>query len=122
LRDESSPQTAPVDQATVAPPTDGLFAGTPYENASPDVQRNVVVSAQIALARHNLYRGEIDGVYGSAMEFSLRAYQARIGLPVTGRFNLETLAAHTPVFTPRRRVVRPRPEWEPPVRGEWIRP
>ena len=129
LRDESSPQTAPVSQATVAPPADGLFAGTPYENASPDVQRNVVVSAQIALGRRDLYRGEIDGIYGSGMEFSLRAYQARIGLPVTGRFNLETLAAlellpsaHTPVFTPRRRVVRPHPEWEPPVRGEWIRP
>jgi len=131
LRDESSPETAPapINPATVAPPADGLFAGTPYENASPDVQRNVVVSAQTALARHDLYRGEIDGIYGSAMEFSLRAYQARIGLPVTGRFDLETLAAlellpgaHTPVFIPRRRVVRPRPEWEPSVRGEWIRP
>ena len=129
LRDESSPETAPINPATVVAPADGLFAGTPYENASPDVQRNVVVSAQIALARHDLYRGEIDGIYGSAMEFSLRAYQARIGLPVTGQFNLETLAAlellpgaHTPVFAPRRRVVRPRPEWEPPVRGEWIRP
>jgi peptidoglycan hydrolase-like protein with peptidoglycan-binding domain len=129
LRDESSPQTAPLNPAPVAPPTDGLFAGTPYENASPDVQRNVVVSAQIALARHDLYRGEIDGIYGSAMEFSLRAYQARIGLPITGRFNLETLAAlkllpgaHRPVFPPRRPVVRPHPEWGPPVRGEWIRP
>jgi peptidoglycan hydrolase-like protein with peptidoglycan-binding domain len=128
-RDESSPQTTPLNPATVAPPAEGLFASTPYENASPDVQRNVVVSAQIALARYDLYRGEIDGIYGPAMEFSLRAYQARIGLPVTGRFNLETLAAlkllpgaQTPVFTPRRRVVRPRPEWEPPVRGEWIRP
>ena len=129
LRDESSPETAPINPATVMAPADGLFTGTPYENASPDVQRNIVVSAQIALARHDLYRGEIDGIYGSAMEFSLRAYQARIGLPVTGQFNLETLAAlellpgaHTPVFAPRRRVVRPRPEWEPPVRGEWIRP
>jgi peptidoglycan hydrolase-like protein with peptidoglycan-binding domain len=129
LRDESSLETAPIDPATVVAPADGLFAGTPYENASPDVQRNVVVSAQIALARHDLYRGEIDGIYGSAMEFSLRAYQARIGLPVTGQFNLETLAAlellpgaHTPVFAPRRRVVRPRLEWEPPVPGEWIRP
>src|ERR1700730_3617177 len=45
LRDQSSQQTAPLDQATVAPPADGLFAGTPYENASLDVQRKVVVSA-----------------------------------------------------------------------------
>jgi peptidoglycan hydrolase-like protein with peptidoglycan-binding domain len=128
-RDESSSQTAPLNSAAVAPPADGLFAGTPYENASPDVQRNVVVSAQIELARYDLYRGEIDGIYGPAMEFSLRAYQARMGLPITGRFNLETLAAlkllpgaRTPVFTPRRPLVRPHPEWEPPVRGEWIRP
>jgi peptidoglycan hydrolase-like protein with peptidoglycan-binding domain len=102
-----------------------LFAGTPYEGAPPDVQRNLVLSAQIALARRGLYRGEIDGTYGQAMEFSLRAYQARTGLPVTGRFDLETLAAlqllpraRAPIFNPSRQRVRPRPE--PPVRGDWI--
>jgi len=101
------------------------FAGTPYETASPDVQRNLVLSAQIALARRGLYRGEIDGLYQPAMEFSLRAYQARTGLPVTGRFDLETLAAlellpraRAPIFSPSRHRVRPRPE--PPVRGEWV--
>src|SRR5206468_11216946 len=101
-----------------------LFAGTPYESALPDVQRNLVVSAQIALARRGLYRGEIDGAYGPAMELSLRAYQSRTGLPVTGRFDLETLAAlellpraHGPIFNPNRPRVPPRPE--PPVRGEW---
>jgi peptidoglycan hydrolase-like protein with peptidoglycan-binding domain len=102
-----------------------LFAGTPYESALPDVQRNLVLSAQIALARRGLYRGEIDGIYGPAMEFSLRAYQARTGLPVTGRFDLETLAAlqllpraRPPTFNPFRQRLRPRPE--PPVRGDWI--
>jgi len=89
------------------------------------VQRNLVLSAQIALARRGLYRGEIDGIYGPAMEFSLRAYQARTGLPVTGRFDLETLAAlqllpraRAPTFNPFRQRLRPRPE--PPVRGDWI--
>ncbi len=102
-----------------------LFAGTPYESALPDVQRNLLLSAQIALARRGLYRGEIDGIYGPAMEFSLRAYQARTGLPVTGRFDLETLAAlqllpraRAPTFNPFRQRLRPRPE--PPVRGDWI--
>ncbi|PYL38727.1 MAG: hypothetical protein DMF34_05985 [Verrucomicrobia bacterium] len=73
--------------------------------------------------RRGFYRGEIDGVYNSALEFSLRAYQSRIGLPVTGQLNLETLAAlellpgaKAPVYRPRRRTWR-----EPPVRGEWIR-
>src|SRR5205823_13395014 len=57
---------------------------------------------------------------------SLRAYQAHTGLPVTGRFDLETLGAlqllpraRAPIFNPFRQRVRPRPE--PPVQGDWIR-
>jgi peptidoglycan hydrolase-like protein with peptidoglycan-binding domain len=101
-------------------PPAGLLAGTPYAAAPPDVQHNVVVSAQIALARRGLYRGEIDGAYGSAMELSLRAYQARTRLPITGRLDLETLAAlrllprpREPVYDPSRKRMRPRPG--PPV-------
>jgi peptidoglycan hydrolase-like protein with peptidoglycan-binding domain len=99
----------------------GLFARTPYEGAPPDVQHNVVVSAQIALARRGLYRGEIDGVYGSTMELSLRAYQTRTRLPITGRLDLQTLAAlrllprpREPVYDPLRKRMRPRPG--PPIR------
>src|SRR5437868_5781401 len=33
----------------------GVFAGTPLETAPPAVQRNMIVSAQIALARDGLY-------------------------------------------------------------------
>lgn len=105
------------------PPPAGIFSYTPYEAAPPEVQRDVLVSAQRALARRGFYHGPADGVYGSAMEFSLRAYQARVRLPVTGRLDLETLAAlellpgaHAPVYRPRQRRVVPR------VRGEWIRP
>jgi peptidoglycan hydrolase-like protein with peptidoglycan-binding domain len=86
------------------------------------VQRNVVLSAQIALARRGLYHEEIDGVYGSAMQFSLRAYQARSGLPVTGRLDLETLAALQLLQGPRGPMRHPprhgRPQ--PPIRGEWV--
>jgi peptidoglycan hydrolase-like protein with peptidoglycan-binding domain len=103
------------------------LAGTPYEAAPLDVQRNVVVSAQIDLARRGLYRGEIDGIYGPAMELSLRAYQARTRLPVTGRLDLDTLAAlkllpraGAPLYNPSRRRMLPRPQPGPPVRGEWI--
>jgi peptidoglycan hydrolase-like protein with peptidoglycan-binding domain len=116
----------PYSPESVAPPTRGLFAGTPYEMAPPEVQRNIVSSAQELLARRDLYRGEIDGIFGPGTEFSLRAYQARLGLPVTGRFDLETLAGldllpgrRPPFFSPRREVVRPFPG--EPVRGEWIR-
>ena len=117
-------QVYPSNPGAVPPPAGGLFAGTPYENVPPQVQRDVVVSAQMALLRRGFYRGEIDGAYNSTLEFSLRAYQSRVGLPVTGQLNLETLAAlellpgaKAPVYRPRRRTWR-----EPPVRGEWIRP
>lgn len=100
----------------------GLFADTPYATAPAQVQRDVVVSAQRTLSRRGYYHGSIDGVFGSALEFSLRAYQSKVGLPVTGRLDLETLAAlellpgaKSPVYRPRRRI-------PPPMRGEWIRP
>ena len=98
------------------------FAGTPYELAPPKVQRDVILSAQNILARRGLYRGAYDGNPGPDLEFSLRAYQARARLPITGRLDLDTLAAlellpgaKTPIYVPRRRPLR-----EAPVRGEWI--
>jgi peptidoglycan hydrolase-like protein with peptidoglycan-binding domain len=123
---------APQDQEVypsnpVAPATSatGVLAQTPFEAAPPEVQRNVIVSAQIALARRGLYHEEVNGIYGPAMEFSLRAYQARTKLPVTGRLDLQTLAAlrllpqpRQPFYDPSHRRWRPPPG--PPVRGEWV--
>ena len=105
--------------------TGGVFAGTPFETAPPAVQRNVVVSAQIALARYGVYREQIDGIYGPAMELSLRAYQAQARLAVTGRLDLETLAAlrllpgpRQPFYSPHRQRMRPPPS--PPVPRQWV--
>jgi peptidoglycan hydrolase-like protein with peptidoglycan-binding domain len=101
----------------------GLFADTPYATAPPEVQRDIVTAAQRALAGSGFYHGDIDGVYGPATEFSLRAYQSRVRLPVTGRLDLETLAALELLPGARAPVYRPRHRWLlPPVRGEWIRP
>ena len=102
-----------------------VFAGTPFETAPSVVQRNVVVSAQIALARYGLYRQQIDGIYGPAMELSLRAYQAQTRLPATGRLDLETLAALRLLPGPRQRYYDPyrqhrRPPPGPPVTGQWV--
>jgi peptidoglycan hydrolase-like protein with peptidoglycan-binding domain len=115
-------QIYPSNPVTPGSSAGGVLAGTPFEAAPPAVQRNVVLSAQMALARRGLYHEEINGLYGPAMEFSLRAYQARTRLPVTGRLDLETLAAlqllprsRGPVFPPSRHG-RP----QPPVRGEWV--
>jgi peptidoglycan hydrolase-like protein with peptidoglycan-binding domain len=129
-RPRSDPGSRSLSEApTPAPPMPSAtnrFIGTPYENSSPEVQRSVVVFAQRALAKRDVYKGQFDGVFGPNLEFSLRAYQSRVGLRVTGRLDLETLAAlellpgaNQPVYTPRRPVRRPYSE--PPVRGEWIR-
>jgi peptidoglycan hydrolase-like protein with peptidoglycan-binding domain len=122
----SEPEQLPPERGEMAaPPENGLFAGTPYAGAPIEVQRRVIIDAQRMLAQRGLYRSEIDGIYGPALEFSLRAYQSRIGLPVTGKFDLETLAAlrllpgaHTPGFAPGPGRFPP----GPPVRGEWVRP
>jgi peptidoglycan hydrolase-like protein with peptidoglycan-binding domain len=101
-----------------------VFADTPFATAPPGVQRNVIVSAQITLARYGLYREQIDGIYGPAMELSLRAYQAQTRLPVTGRLDLQTLAAlrllpgpRQPFYNPYRQ--RMHPPSGPPFRGQW---
>jgi peptidoglycan hydrolase-like protein with peptidoglycan-binding domain len=101
-----------------------VFADTPFQTAPPSVQRNVIVSAQIVLARYGLYREQIDGIYGPAMELSLRAYQARMRLPVTGRLDLGTLAALRLLPGPRQQFYNPyrqrmRPPPGPPIRGQW---
>jgi len=113
------PPAQPDYEAVPARPAEN-FAGTPYESAPPQVQHNVIISAQNALARRGLYRGPIDGIVNPDLEFSLRAYQARVRLPITGQLDLGTLAAlellpgaNAPVYRPHRRPFR-----QPPVRGE----
>ncbi len=118
-------QIYPSNPVTPGISPSGVLAGTPFEAAPTGVQRNVILSAQIALARRGLYHEEIGGVFGKAMEFSLRAYQARTRLPVTGRLDLETLAALRLLPGPRERFYDPsyrrmRPPPGPPVRGEWV--
>jgi peptidoglycan hydrolase-like protein with peptidoglycan-binding domain len=108
------------------PETSGLFDGTPYEGAPPEVQRRVIADAQNVMARGGFYRGEIDGVFGPTMEFSLRAYQSHFGLELTGHLDLETLAAldllpreRTPNFGPPRRRMMP-PRWRIGPGGERV--
>jgi len=123
----NAPQDQQVYPSTPIGPSNSpgtVFSDTPFQTAPPDVQRNVIVSAQIVLARYGLYREQIDGIYGPAMEFSLRAYQARMRLPVTGRLDMETLAALRLLRGPRQQFSNPyrqrmRPMPGPPVRGQW---
>jgi peptidoglycan hydrolase-like protein with peptidoglycan-binding domain len=117
-------QVFPSDPMGPASSPGTVFADTPFAIAPPAVQRNVIVSAQIALAAYGLYREQIDGIYGPAMELSLRAYQSQTGLQVTGRLDLETLAAlrllpgtRQPFHNPYRHRMRRPPG--PPIPGQW---
>ena len=113
-------------EPTPAQATVSIFSNTPYEMAPPELQQRVVVGAQTLLRRRGFYKGVSDGIFSPNLEFSIRAFQSRLGIVPNGRLDMDTLAAlgllpgqngRTPMEMPRRRVV---PAEEPPVRGEWI--
>ena len=92
-REESEVEEAPEPPRQPRVESAGVLAETPYEGAPPQVQQDIVSRAQIILMRQGYYRDEIDGLYGPAMNFALRNYQARFGLRPSGRLDVETLAA-----------------------------
>jgi peptidoglycan hydrolase-like protein with peptidoglycan-binding domain len=83
------------------------FWGTQFVDAPPDVQRTVIIRAQLNLMHLGLYRAGIDGVYGPGMSVALRAYQAREGLQPTGRLDAGTLASLNLYSPPHRRRFNP---------------
>jgi peptidoglycan hydrolase-like protein with peptidoglycan-binding domain len=110
----------------LSPATSGVFNGTPFEVAPPDVQRRVVVGAQTLLARQGYYRGFVDGEFGVGTSSALRAYQSRFRIAPSGRLDMQTLAAlgllpgqSAPgIDVPRRRIYRP--TTVPPGAGERV--
>lgn len=125
----------PIAPPTSRPQTDvrpqlaqNVLGNTPYETAPPELQRRVLIGAQTLLLRRGFYKGRLDGVPGPQFQFSLRAYQSRIGLPSTGRLDMETLASFGllpgqdgPAMENARRHPYPSQFGQPPIRGEWIR-
>jgi peptidoglycan hydrolase-like protein with peptidoglycan-binding domain len=122
-RPSSPPDYAPGAHG-LQPEVSGIFDGTPYEVAPPGLQQRVITGAQVLLARRGYYRSGIDGFYGPETEFALRAFQSQVGLPLSGRLDMQTLAAlgllpgqHLPY--PARRVA-PGAFPRPVFRGEWV--
>ena len=122
------PRDAQAGRAEPAPSesTASIFSNTPYATAPPELQQRVVAGAETLLRRRGFYKGAGDGIFSPNLEFSIRAFQSRLGIVPNGRLDMETLAAlgllpgqngRTSMEVPRRRVV---PAEEPPVRGEWI--
>ncbi len=119
--DEGDYYEAP--QATA--PSEALL-GTPYQDASPDVQRRIITTAQNLLARRGYLRSAIDGEVGPDTQFALRAFQTRFHITSSGQLDRETLAAmglmpgqRAPgvtanVAAPRPRVYRRTPQTTTP--------
>jgi peptidoglycan hydrolase-like protein with peptidoglycan-binding domain len=110
---QAAPQPEPnnEDETPPQPPpprieSSNVFGGTPYDAAPPQVQQDIVAKAQVILMRQGYYRDEIDGLFGPAMNFALRNYQARFGLQPTGRLDVETLASLS--LLPEQRTSGPR--------------
>lgn len=110
----SAPRSGYAPAPGAYPAAGGVFDGTPYQFASPQVQRQVIIGAQSRLARQGYYRSTIDGAYGEGTAFALRAFQSRFGLQPTGRLDMQTLAAlgllpgqrGPGMEPPRRRIYR----------------
>jgi peptidoglycan hydrolase-like protein with peptidoglycan-binding domain len=69
----------------------GLFAGTLYERAPAEVQRNVLMAIQGELSKNGFYQYEIDGVPGPATADAIARFQHDRDLRPTGRLDNETL-------------------------------
>jgi peptidoglycan hydrolase-like protein with peptidoglycan-binding domain len=70
-----------------------LFARTPYATAPLEVQQSTLKRAQKFLRELGFYRETVTGEPGSATEEAVLSYQRFIRLPLTGRLDIETLAA-----------------------------
>jgi peptidoglycan hydrolase-like protein with peptidoglycan-binding domain len=61
--------------------------------ASPDLSQDMIQKVQGRLQQEDVYRGNTDGVWGSATESAVRSYQQRHNLNATGKLDWDTLAA-----------------------------
>lgn len=120
----AAPVARPPGGAVQPGPYSRVFSRTPYASAPVEVQRDIVVKAQRFLRENGGYRESVDGVPGPALEEALLAYQRRIRAPLTGRLDLETLAAMRLLpgrgGAPARAGGEARPRTQP-LRGEWVR-
>lgn len=95
-----------------------LFARTPYATAPLEVQQSTLKRAQIFLRELGFYRDAVTGAPGPATEEAVLGYQRFIKLPLSGRLDIETLAAMR--LLPGRGGSPMRPAGSRPLRGVLI--
>ena len=86
----STPAAAPAMEAAANQAANGANTTTVVGPASKGA---AVLRAQILLDRANFSPGEIDGAFGGNMARAINGFQAKAGVPVTGRVDAATWAA-----------------------------
>ncbi len=89
----NEPVRRPPPPQTAGGPYGRLFAQTPYATAPIGVQEDTIKRAQRFLRDLSMYRDDINGRSGPALEEGILSYQRFVALPLTGQLDLETLAA-----------------------------
>ena len=69
------------------------YSASFYQPAPFRQNRWIIAGAQHQLMSSGYYRGRVDGKYGRATAFAVRAFQSSAGLPPTGRLDMQTLRA-----------------------------
>lgn len=73
--------------------TNPPYSASFYQSAPLRVNRRIIAGAQYQLMSRGYYRGRVDGKNGSRTAFAVRAFQTSVGLPPTGRLDMETVKA-----------------------------
>lgn len=73
--------------------TNPPYSASFYQSAPFRVNRRTIAGAQYQLMSRGYYRGRADGRYGSRTAFAVHAFQLSVGLPPTGRLDIETVNA-----------------------------
>jgi len=87
---------APLDTPTDSRPDpvySDLFAGSPYASAPASVQQDTARRAQRILMERGFYRDPSYGAQGPALEEAILTYQRSRRIRLSGRLDLDTLAA-----------------------------
>jgi len=70
----------------------GSYYGSPPVVVGREVGRgSITADAQRVLSQRGYYRGAIDGIIGPQTRAAIRAWQADVGLPVTGNLDARTI-------------------------------
>lgn len=70
-----------------------LFSRTPFESASRETQEQTLTKVQNRLDENGFYTGEINGQPSEELQLSIVRFQKSLGLPRTGKLDMETLKA-----------------------------